>query len=186
MRTILFSLLTASLLTLAAIPALAQQDTAPQKEQGPETVYGWQLMSEQERAAYRTEMHTLETREERKAFREAHRKRLEARAAEQGVTLAEPRPGRSLGQGQGRGRGQGSGKSQPGFDDFDLNGDGYIAADEYGKAHAERVVQRSQEGRRMRNAGQTTFAEIDANRDGKASREEFAKHQAQRRADRQR
>jgi len=57
---------------------------------------GWELMSEQEKSAYRDTLQSLETREERTAFREEHRAKMEARAEQEGVSLepeAAPRRG---------------------------------------------------------------------------------------------
>lgn len=51
---------------------------------------GWDLMSEQEKAAYKDTLQQLGTREERTAFREEHREKMEARAAAEGVTLTDP------------------------------------------------------------------------------------------------
>jgi hypothetical protein len=48
---------------------------------------GWELMSEQERVAYKDTLQQLETREERTAFREEHREKMEARADDEGIVL---------------------------------------------------------------------------------------------------
>lgn len=50
-------------------------------------VYGWQLMSEQERLEHRTKMQNMETKEERKQYLSEHHKKMEKRAKTQGQTL---------------------------------------------------------------------------------------------------
>ncbi|MFO7603135.1 MAG: hypothetical protein R6X06_04885 [Gammaproteobacteria bacterium] len=52
-------------------------------------VYGWQLMSEQERAEHRAKMQSMKTAEERERFRYEHHQKMEQRAKERGVTLPE-------------------------------------------------------------------------------------------------
>lgn len=73
------------------------------------TVYGWQLMSQQERIEYRTKMQSLNTEQERYAFRIHHHEQMKERAMAQGVTLPEdPMPRRgNLPPGDGPGRGPG-------------------------------------------------------------------------------
>ena len=74
-----------------------------------EVVYGWQLMSQQERTEYRTKMRSLKTEQEREAFRIQHHEQMKQRANTQGVTLPEepvPRQ-RDFAPGGGPGRGPG-------------------------------------------------------------------------------
>ncbi len=106
---------------LVALPALAQ-NAAPTAADNSATasggqVYGWQLMSPQERAAYRSQMRGLKTAQEREQFRLEHQKQMEERARERGVTLQhEPMgrgpagtPGQEMGPGAGTGPGTGAG-----------------------------------------------------------------------------
>lgn len=74
-----------------------------------DTVYGWQLMSQQERIEYRAKMRSLKTAQERETFRIQHHERMKERAKAQGVTLPEePMPqGRNRSPGDGPGRGPG-------------------------------------------------------------------------------
>jgi hypothetical protein len=76
-----------------------------------ETVYGYQLMTEQERAEHRAKMRSFNTDAEREAYRRQHHEMMQQRARAQGVTLPdEPMPrgqGRGMGKGQGMGMGQG-------------------------------------------------------------------------------
>lgn len=73
--------------------------------------YGWQLMSEQEREAHRTKMQSMNTAEEKERYRLEHHKKMEKRAAQQGVTLPD-RP-QQQGGGMGQGDGMGSGHQSP-------------------------------------------------------------------------
>lgn len=105
-----------ALAALVALPAFAQE-TPPAGTPAAEQVYGWQLMTPQERAAYRSQMHSLKTTQEREQFRLEHQQRMEERARERGVTLQhEPMgrgpagtPGQGMGPGAGTGPGAGAG-----------------------------------------------------------------------------
>lgn len=96
---------------LIALPAAAQKPPAGSGS-ATEQVYGWQLMTPQERAAYQSQMRSLKTAEEREQFRLSHQKQMEERARERGMTLShEPMgrgpagtPGQSMGPGAGGGR----------------------------------------------------------------------------------
>lgn len=50
-------------------------------------VYGWQLMSEQERLEHRTKIQNMKTEKERNQYRLEHHKKMEQRAKEQGKTM---------------------------------------------------------------------------------------------------
>ena len=80
-----------------------------------ETVYGYQLMTEQERAEHRTKMRSFNTEAEREAYRRQHHEMMQERARAQGVTLPdEPMPrgqGGGMGKGQGYRGGQGQGQT---------------------------------------------------------------------------
>lgn len=76
------------------------------------TVYGSQLMTQQERLEYRSQMRTLRTPEERAAFRQEHHKKMQERAKEKGVTLPDAPP--AMGGGAGPGAGPGMGGMGPG------------------------------------------------------------------------
>ena len=99
-----------ALVLLAGTPAPSSA-----AEEG-KTVYGWQLMTEQERTEHRAKMQGFNTAEEREAYRREHHQRMQARAKEQGMKLPdEPLPrGKGLGMGprdgSGPGRGQGRGR----------------------------------------------------------------------------
>lgn len=73
-----------------------------------ERVYGYQLMTEQERIEHRNKMRSFKTEQERERYRLEHHKKMEQRAKQQGLSLPEkPRvQGDGMGQGGGQGRGR--------------------------------------------------------------------------------
>lgn len=64
----------------------AVSKTGPAGSTNP-TVYGWQLMTAEEKAAYRAKLRAAKTPEERAKLRAEHHQEMEARAKQQGVTL---------------------------------------------------------------------------------------------------
>lgn len=86
----------------AAPAASATQD-------GRGTVYGWELMTPQERQQFRDRMRNTTTAQEREKIRAEHHKEMQERARERGVTLPEMPPQRGMGQGKGAGMGPGPG-----------------------------------------------------------------------------
>ncbi len=87
---------------LAAISILVLMPGTPTAF-SEDTMYGYQLMTEQERAEHRATMRSFNTEAEREAYRRQHHEMMQERAKAQGVTLPdEPMP-----RGQGRGMGQG-------------------------------------------------------------------------------
>lgn len=92
------------------------------------------------------------------------------------------RRGAGMGNRGGAGQGVGSGPRMPSFGDYDLDGDGTIAAGEFNEVRARRISERARQGYRMKNLGSApAFGDLDSDGDGKLSREEFAAHQARRR-----
>ncbi len=98
--------------TVCSSPVLAgEQEQLQLRER--QQVYGWQMMSEQERQTYRQEMQQLQTEREREAYRLEHHEMMRERARQMGVTLPEtPGPrgqgGAGVPSGQG-GTGSGGG-----------------------------------------------------------------------------
>lgn len=94
--------------------------TANQAMAAGNTVYGYQLMTAQERVEYREKMRSMKTVKEREAFRLEHHKLMQKRAREKGVTLPdEPvrggmgaKGGMNPGNGNGNGMGSGGGMGQ--------------------------------------------------------------------------
>lgn len=62
-------------------------------DQAKPMVYGWELMTPEERVEHRNKMRNFATVEERDAYRREHHKRMAERAKERGVTLPEPPSG---------------------------------------------------------------------------------------------
>lgn len=74
------------------------------------------------------------------------------------------------------------GYDQPSYESFDLNGDNQLTENEMKEAIQKRMIERGQEGRRLRNAGtHTEFSKIDADNDGIVTKKEFDDHQTRRR-----
>jgi len=107
LRSVGTVLLIGVLLMPAAAFAGSQPQQAQEQEQVTERVYGWELMSDQERREHRMKMQSLKTQEERERYRLEHHKKMQQRAREMGVELPdEPMPyGKGMGAGpQGGGR----------------------------------------------------------------------------------
>lgn len=94
-------------LGLAGTSVLAEE--APVQKQAQEQIYGSQLMTAQERKAYRAKMRTARTAEERERIREEHHKAMQVRAREKGLELPDSPPPRGSGGGMGPGGGAGQG-----------------------------------------------------------------------------
>lgn len=103
------SLTAASVMTALAMsmaPALAQT-AAPAPQQSVDRVCGYDLLTPEEQRTFREQMQSASTTEARAKVQDEYRALVEARAKEQGVTLAEPRgPGYGLGAGRGPGYGR--------------------------------------------------------------------------------
>lgn len=113
-------------LLLAASPGWAQtpqQQRSQIQQQTHAQIYGKQLMTPSEIQAYQTRMRSLKTEQERNAFREEHRRQMQERARERGITLPDAPPawkgpgapsgaGAAGGMGMGGGPGQGQGRKK--------------------------------------------------------------------------
>ncbi len=100
----------AAALALAAGMAAAQAPATPKSAPQPLTreqmreqmreqrIYGYQLMTPDERNAYQAKMRAAKTLQERERIRTENHAAMQARAKERGVTLPpEPKVGRSVG-----------------------------------------------------------------------------------------
>ncbi len=97
---------------LSVPPTQAQNATQSQNQ---EVVYGSQMMTQQERIAYRNKMRNAKTYQEREQIRLEHHKAMQARAQAQGLTLPDMPPAMGGGMGPGGGgRGPGGGGMGPG------------------------------------------------------------------------
>jgi len=98
-----------------AAPAAAQvQSRDAMQMQDRDRVYGYELMTPQERNEYQTRMRALKTEQEREAFRLEHHNKMQERAKAQGKTLP-PAPPAGSGMGPGMGPGGGGGMGPGGY-----------------------------------------------------------------------
>jgi hypothetical protein len=112
---LLFALLLTTNVTQAADEVQAQERVETQQQ-----VYGYQLMTNEERMEMRNKMATAKTAEERERIQAEHHERMKIRAKEQGVTLPDQPmmkggamgKGTGMGTGQRQGAGAGSGQGQ--------------------------------------------------------------------------
>jgi hypothetical protein len=113
------SMMALSLCMALAIPAQAMNHMQPRDQmqaQDSDTVYGYELMTPQERSEYQTRMRSMKTDQEREAFRLEHHKRMQERARAQGKTLPDSPPAdRGPGMGPGGGMGPSGGGTGPGY-----------------------------------------------------------------------
>ncbi len=112
-RTILSTLLAAMFIAFSIPVLAADQDrtrTQDQQQVRDQDIYGYRLMTPQERDAHRAKMRSAKTIAERDRIRQEHHTQMQIRAKEQGVTLPdEPPSGRGPGSGTGGGAGPGGG-----------------------------------------------------------------------------
>jgi hypothetical protein len=96
-------------LTLFLTTNVALAADATQMQQKTQTqVFGYQLMTNEERMEMRNKMRAAKTAEEREQIQTEHHERMKLRAKEQGVTLPDQplMKGGGMGSGQGQGRGR--------------------------------------------------------------------------------
>ena len=106
-QTMMAAAIAAAMMTMT-VSLFAAEQTAPARKSEP--IYGYRMMTDQERNDFRERMRNAPSAEERQKVRDEHRKLMEKRAAERGVTLPEPRaPGAGKGGGKGGGKGPGYG-----------------------------------------------------------------------------
>jgi len=84
-------------------PLVVGAEQAPQQVKQQEQVYGSQLMTQEERMAFRAKMRSAKTQEEREKIRAEHHEQMKARAKERGVTLPDAPPAMGGGMGPGGG-----------------------------------------------------------------------------------
>jgi len=84
-------------------PLVVGEEPAQKQVKQQEQVYGSQLMTREERVAYRAKMRAAKTQEEREKIRAEHHEQMKARAKERGVTLPDAPPARGGGMGPGGG-----------------------------------------------------------------------------------
>jgi hypothetical protein len=94
-------------LGLAVVVLTAGSMSDAYSQQPP--IYGSQLMTEQERAEYRSRMRTATSEQEREQIRLQHHAQMQKRAAELGIELPDAPPMTGMGRGTGQGQGMGAG-----------------------------------------------------------------------------
>ena len=92
-----------------AVPATKAVPATPAVPAEKETIFGSQLMTVEERTAFRTQMQNATTEEERQKIRLEHRKLMLERAKAKGVTLSDTPMMNSQGIGSGKATGMGMG-----------------------------------------------------------------------------
>ncbi|WP_305047151.1 hypothetical protein [Geoalkalibacter sp.] len=88
---------------------MQQQLQIQDREQVQEQIYGSQMMSDEERAAYQARMKAAQSEEERERIRAEHHEQMKIRAKEQGISLPDEPPQKGMGMGMGKGMGPGGG-----------------------------------------------------------------------------
>jgi hypothetical protein len=106
MRATMAAVVAAAMMAMT-VSLFAAERAAGTPTQPSEPIYGYRLMSDQERNDYRERMRNAPSTDARQAIRDEHRKLMEARARERGVTLPEPRGAGYGPRGEGRGPGYG-------------------------------------------------------------------------------
>ncbi|HJQ61559.1 MAG TPA: hypothetical protein VJ834_01765 [Burkholderiales bacterium] len=100
-------------------PAALAQQSADQPAAKREPIYGYRMMSPEERDEYRAKMRSTHSAEERQAIRDEHHAAMVERAKERGITLPDRPTGagpRGPGMGPGEGMGpDGTGPRGPGM-----------------------------------------------------------------------
>jgi hypothetical protein len=85
-RSAFFGLLGGALV-LGAVVGCAGTGDPSAMQFGPRTVYGWRLMTAEERDAYRMKMLAARSEEERERILEEHRAAMDLRASQRGGAL---------------------------------------------------------------------------------------------------
>ncbi|MBW1940997.1 MAG: hypothetical protein JRI28_06455 [Deltaproteobacteria bacterium] len=78
---------------------IGQQVQMMEPDSQPEQVYGWELMTPEERAEHLEKIHSFQTEEELEAYRQEHHKLMIERAEEQGIAM--PKSPSKQGKGKG-------------------------------------------------------------------------------------
>jgi adenylate kinase len=96
------------LVALAGLPVMSVMAAEEPGSRDQVQVYGWQMMTEQEREQHRNTMRNLHTEQEREAYRQQHHMLMKERARERGVSMPEePMPRTGMGSGMRGGPGMG-------------------------------------------------------------------------------
>ena len=90
--------------------ALAQNQSRAQEQMRDRDIYGYQMMTPQERNEYRNRMRTATTAEERERIRAEHHAQMVERAKARGLKLPEEPPAGMGPRGSGQGGPMGGGR----------------------------------------------------------------------------
>ena len=91
------------------------RDQTQDRLRDQDRIYGSQLMTQQERAEYRSRIRAAKTEQEREQIRNEHHERMKERAKERGVNLPDMPPARGGGMGPGGGMRPGGGMGPGGM-----------------------------------------------------------------------
>ncbi|MFE8072546.1 hypothetical protein QQM79_15915 [Marinobacteraceae bacterium S3BR75-40.1] len=95
-------------------------DQMQMQDRDHQPIVGWQLMTPEERQAFQQKMRSMDSAQERQAYREEHREMMQERARAQGIDLehmpatAAGKQSGKQGQGMGQGMGHNNGMGQGG------------------------------------------------------------------------
>ncbi len=95
LNVLTFALFVAPCINVATAEDQPPAAKASAAAQGEEPIYGWQLMTPEERAEHRAKMRSLKTEKERDEYRAEHHKKMEERAKAMGKTIPEEPPRRA-------------------------------------------------------------------------------------------
>lgn len=111
MTTLVLALTSSGDISRAADQDRDQDRNMEQIQLRDQDIYGWELMTLQEREEHRNRMRSFKTEEEREQYRQEHHERLQERARAQGRVLPDSpaTEGRGMGPGGG-GMGPGGGR----------------------------------------------------------------------------
>ncbi|MDX1916108.1 MAG: hypothetical protein SFU55_11035 [Methylophilus sp.] len=111
-QVLLISPLLISLLLTTGVTNAADPVQTQERLETKEQVYGYQLMTNEERMAFRSKMRAAKTEEEREKIQNEQHERMKIRAKERGVTLPDQPIMKGGGMGVGRNQGQGQGQGR--------------------------------------------------------------------------
>lgn len=107
-RPLIYSAAIAALFSsMASVGIAADQDRVQRNSPSQDRIYGSQLMNQQERDDYRSQMDAAKTGQERDQVRQAHYEQMKERAKQQGVSLPDQSPASGLAPGSRPGGGMG-------------------------------------------------------------------------------
>lgn len=110
-RTLMAAAVAAASMMTVTVSLFAAEQPSVSAARKSEPIYGYRMMSDQERNDYREKMRSARSAGERQSIRDEHRKQMQSRAKERGVTMPDTPRGPGAGIGPGAGMGPGPGMS---------------------------------------------------------------------------